>query len=138
MKASNPASIRRKWEKNVFQLIHFIKTSNNLWVILITFSTESKLCWNVNVCNKKYKKTNLCQWGDISCQFLPPGDNFTNILWAAFAPKSFRQKITNPNCKYIKDAQRTLVWKAAHKILVKLTVIPKLFARLLCAYNLGL
>ncbi len=30
------------------------------------------------------------------------GVNFTNILWAAFAPKSFRQKITNPNCKHIK------------------------------------
>jgi hypothetical protein len=28
--------------------------------------------------------------------------------------------------------------KAAHKILVKLTVIPKLFTQLLCAYNLGL
>jgi len=27
-----------------------------------------------------------------------PGVNFTNILWAAFAPKSFRQNITNPNC----------------------------------------
>ncbi len=25
-----------------------------------------------------------------------PGVNFTNILWAAFAPNSFRQKITNP------------------------------------------
>ncbi len=39
-----------------------------------------------------------------------PGVNFTNILWAAFAPKSFRQKIRNPNCKHIKAAQRTLVW----------------------------
>ncbi len=28
--------------------------------------------------------------------------NFTNILWAAFAPKSFCQKITNPNCKHVK------------------------------------
>jgi len=35
--------------------------------------------------------------------------NFTNILRAAFAPKAFCQKITNPNCKHIKAAQRTLV-----------------------------
>ena len=39
-----------------------------------------------------------------------PGVNFTNILWAAFAPKSFCQKITNPNCKHLKAVQRTLVW----------------------------
>jgi hypothetical protein len=50
-----------------------------------------------------------------------PGVNFTNILWAAFAPKSFRQKITNPNCKHIKAAQKIFYEKAAHKILVKLT-----------------
>ncbi len=35
--------------------------------------------------------------------------NFTNILWAAFAPKSFWQKITNPNCKHIKVVQGALV-----------------------------
>ncbi len=39
-----------------------------------------------------------------------PGVNFTNILWAAFAPKSFCQKITNPNFKHIKAVQRALVW----------------------------
>jgi hypothetical protein len=38
------------------------------------------------------------------------GVNFTNILWAAFAPKAFCHKITNPNCKLIKAAQRALVW----------------------------
>ena len=38
------------------------------------------------------------------------GVNFTNILWAAFPPKSFRQKITNPNCKHTKAVQRALVW----------------------------
>jgi hypothetical protein len=41
---------------------------------------------------------------------LSPGVNFTNILWAAFAPKSFHQKITNANCKHLKAVQRTLVW----------------------------
>ncbi len=35
--------------------------------------------------------------------------NFTNILWAAFAPKSFWQTITNSNCKHLKTVQRTLV-----------------------------
>ena len=49
------------------------------------------------------------------------GVNFTNILLAAFAPKSLGQKITNPNCKHIKDAQKTFILKSAHKILVKLT-----------------
>ena len=51
----------------------------------------------------------------------PLGVNFTNIFWAAFAPKSFCQKITNPNFKHIKAAQKLLHEKAAHKILVKLT-----------------
>jgi hypothetical protein len=40
--------------------------------------------------------------------FCPPGVNFTNILWAAFVPKSFCKK--NPNFKHIKAAQRALVW----------------------------
>jgi len=40
----------------------------------------------------------------------PLGVNFTNIFWAAFAPKSFCQKITNPNFKHIKAAQQSLVW----------------------------
>ncbi len=52
---------------------------------------------------------------------LASGFYFTNILWAAFVPKSFCQKITNPNCKHIKAAQKTFVRKAASKILVKLT-----------------
>jgi hypothetical protein len=52
---------------------------------------------------------------------LPPGVNFTNILLAAFAPKSFRQKITNPTCKHIKAMQKKLLYKkSAHKILVKM------------------
>jgi hypothetical protein len=46
---------------------------------------------------------------------VPPGGNFTNILWAAFAPKSFHQKITNPNCKHIKAAQKTFVQKNCSK-----------------------
>jgi hypothetical protein len=45
-----------------------------------------------------------------------PGVNFTNTLWAAFASKSFFQKITNPNCKHTKAAQKTF---AARKIFLK-------------------
>jgi hypothetical protein len=45
-----------------------------------------------------------------------PCVNFTNILWAAFAPKSFCQEFSNPNCKHIKVAQKTFVQK---KLLVK-------------------
>ncbi len=48
-----------------------------------------------------------------------PGVNFTNILLAAFAPKSFRQKITNPNCKHLKGVQRTLVWLSISPIFYK-------------------
>jgi hypothetical protein len=37
-------------------------------------------------------------------------------------PKSFCQKITDPNCKHIKAAPKKLLYeKAAQKILVKLT-----------------
>ncbi len=50
---------------------------------------------------------------------VPSGVNFTNILWAAFAPKSFGQKITNPNCKLIKGVQRTLVWLSISSISYK-------------------
>jgi hypothetical protein len=35
-----------------------------------------------------------------------PGVNFTNILRAAFVPKSFCPKIRNTNCKHIKAAQK--------------------------------
>ncbi len=49
-------------------------------------------------------------WFQMKRTRLSPGVNFTNILRAAFAPKSFCQKITNPNWKLIKAAQRTLVW----------------------------
>ncbi len=45
--------------------------------------------------------------------------NFTNILWAAFAPKSFRQEITNPNCKHLKAVERTLVWLSISPIFYK-------------------
>ncbi len=50
---------------------------------------------------------------------LTPGVNFTNILGAAFAPKSFWQKITNPNCKHLKAVQRTLVWLSISPIFYK-------------------
>ena len=58
----------------------------------------------------------LLKLGSNSCQFLPPGVNFTNILKAAFAPKSFCQKITNQNCKHIEAAQKNLSTK---KLLIK-------------------
>ncbi len=48
-----------------------------------------------------------------------PGVNFTNILWTAFVPKSFRQKITNPNCKHLKAVQITLVWLSISPIFYK-------------------
>ncbi len=59
------------------------------------------------------------QWGEITWQFLLPGGNFTNILWAPFAPKSFHQKITKPNCKYFKAVQRTLAWLSISPIFYK-------------------
>ncbi len=47
---------------------------------------------------------------------MPPGVNVTNILWAAFAPKTSRQKITNPNCKHLKAAEKNFHMK---KLLLK-------------------
>ena len=47
------------------------------------------------------------------------GVNFTNILWAVFAPKSFRQKITNTNCKHLKAVQITSVWLSISPIFYK-------------------
>ncbi len=48
-----------------------------------------------------------------------PVVNFTNISWAAFVPKSFCQKITNPNCKHLKVVQRTLAWLSISPIFYK-------------------
>ncbi len=58
---------------------------------------------------------------DLSSKDILSRINFTNIFWAAFAPKSFRQKITKPNYIQIVAAQITFVWKSCCKILVKLT-----------------
>jgi len=47
--------------------------------------------------------------------------NFSNILRAALLPISFRQKITNTNCKQRKAAQKLLNLKVVHEMLAKLT-----------------
>ncbi len=52
-----------------------------------------------------------------------------NILWAALAPKSFCQKITNPNCKYIKAACKILV------ILTSVAYVLKLFTAVSYDYS---
>ncbi len=70
-----------------------------------------------------------------------PAVNFTNIVWAAFAPKSFHQKITNPNCKHIKAAQKTFVQKAARKMFMKLTPGPnviKLFTAVIYRHSMAI
>jgi hypothetical protein len=71
---------------------------------------------HVCLCMVAYKEQSQCQLqvtivtnSSASLIPLPPSVNFTNILWAAFVPKSFCQKITNPNFKHIKAAQRALV-----------------------------
>ncbi len=61
----------------------------------------------------------LFYYSDIAACLRGPGVNFTNILRAAFAPKSFRPKIRNTNCKHIKAAQRTLVWLSISPIFYK-------------------
>ena len=50
-----------------------------------------------------------------------PVVNFTNILQAAFAPISLRQKVQTYNVSTEKLLKRLLYEKAAHKMLVKLT-----------------
>jgi hypothetical protein len=57
----------------------------------------------------------------MSCQFLPPGVNFTNILQEAFSYKSFLHSfyvLTYWACNFW---QKNFGEKAAHKMLVKLT-----------------
>ncbi len=80
-------------------------------------SAQVSYCWSMNRVNFINSKQ-----GDQITQFFSglPGVNFTNILWAAFAPKSFGQKITNQNCKHIKAAQKNLHRKKLPKKL-KLT-----------------
>ncbi len=58
------------------------------------------------------------QWGEISCQFLQPDVNFTNILWAAFSYKSFSRSF---QFWFVNFWQKDFGTKAAHKMLVKLT-----------------
>jgi hypothetical protein len=50
----------------------------------------------------------------------------------------FTKKIQNPNCKDLKAVQRTFVWLSFHQYFMSSFFIPKFFAHLLCAYNLGL
>jgi len=65
-----------------------------------------------------------------------PGVIFTNILWAAFALKSFCQKITIPNCKHLKAVQRTLVWLSISPIFYKQLFHTKvLWALFMCLQN---
>ena len=52
---------------------------------------------------------------------LTPGFNFTNVLRAAFAPISLRQKKSNLSVSTEKLLKRLLYEKGAHKMLVKLT-----------------
>ncbi len=42
---------------------------------------------------------------------LQPWCQFHQHFMSSFAPKSFLQKITSPNCKYIKAAQKAFIWK---------------------------
>jgi hypothetical protein len=46
---------------------------------------------------------------------------FHQHFMSSFCTKILSPKITNPNCKHIKGAQKTFYEKAARKILVKLT-----------------
>ena len=67
--------------------------------------------------NNVFSSLNAVSWME------GPGVNFTNNLQAAFAPISFQQKDTNPDCKNRKAAKNTFVQKKpACKMLAKLTL----------------
>jgi len=68
---------------------------------------------------------------------LRAGVNFTNISWAAFAPKSFWQTITNPNCKHLKTVQRTLVWLSISPIFYKQLFHTKVLCALFMCLQFG-
>ncbi len=75
--------------------------------------------WTVSITNFGTDVTLVKVDQDDTVSHWWPGVNFTNILWAAFAQKSFCQKITKPNCMHLKAVQRTLVWLLISTILYK-------------------
>ncbi len=77
----------------------------NKWVITLPLASSMMIISDASNC---------CITHDDST-----GVNLTNILWAGSAPKSFCQKITNPNCKHLKPVQRTLVWLSISQIFYK-------------------
>jgi hypothetical protein len=85
------------------------------------------------VCNFFWQKDFGAKAAHKKLATLTPGVNFTNILRAAFAPKAFCHKITNPNCKLIKAMtfNFTNILRAAFSYQSSLHSF-------LCAYNLGL
>ncbi len=60
-------------------------------------------------------------WKGSTRQVFPSGVNFTNILWAVFAPKSFHKKLQTQIVSTSKLCKKLSYEKAAPKKLVKLT-----------------
>ncbi len=102
----------QKFKKVILQICQGRKLH---WVITKLFleKRHSGNVFKAKMPAKATRDSHYCAW------LGHPGVNFTNILWAAFAPKSFCQKITNPNCKHIKGVQSTLIWLSISPIFYK-------------------
>ncbi len=105
------------WEKNPMARKHIL--SNFHTILFISFMNDvSVIPFSVFKIKFKFHIQIWNIWNSVSLLLITScphchdwlGVNFTNIWFAAFAPKSFRQKITNPNCKHLKAVQRTLIW----------------------------
>ncbi len=105
------AQFLNKLPKYLHQRIRYLQIPNFKSCFETSYSGENKIK-SLSYFILFLKITTSLKNCPISKKICHPGVNFTNILWAAFAPKSFHQKIRNPNCKHIKAALRTVVWKS--------------------------
>ncbi len=85
---------------------HTWKIFNNSKSVLIFFFSFVSWVLSDFVIFLLYKSIKTCLR-----TMMTPGVNVTNILWAPLAPKTSRQKITNPNCKHLKAAGKNFCMK---------------------------
>ncbi len=118
------------YSKNFLQASGNFLRSQLLYAFFIPERKTSLLASYNSAYWRKGLKSNK---GCISCAFQPPGGNFTNILLAAFAPKSFCRKITNPSCKHLKSFRRSFSNPNCQHI----KGTQKTFVRKIWSYNIG-
>jgi hypothetical protein len=105
---------RKSWS---LTLVRFSWTESDISNVIEAVATNSALSTRLN----------LLTWDQ----------HYKTFLWAAFAPKSFRQKITNPNCNLIKAVQRALVWLSILLIFYEQLFHTKVFCAAIMCLQFG-